>query len=506
MKKKKHIAIGIFLGILIGSIWGINSNQTNNLTILHTNDLHSHFLPVDTNMQDCAQGTECYGGFARLQTLINQERKNGEQILLLDAGDRFSGTYFYTLHHEQDLIPVFQKLNYDAWTLGNHEFDDGLNVLGNFLTHVNTPTVCTNIILPEGTIPAQKTLPSFVLTKNNVKIGLLGAITENVRTSSMYGDSVQLKPLIQSLKTEIDNMEKQGIHFIILLSHLGLDKDIEVAHLLPEIDIIIGGHSHELLSNTYSGRGPYPFVVQNKNDQTLIVTTGAFGRFLGKLNIQINQKGKITNYQGDTVPLADTISTNTEIQQFINEKEQQLKNQMDKKIGVLVNDIPMTQNKDFCSHPCPIGDFITQTLLKKIQNIDVVLINSGAIRAGLPKGEITQKNLLQMMPFDGTLVSVRMSGENLKKYLEHGLNHFQENQRTNTFLQMAGGQYDFDLKTGKITSLIINGKPVQPTKIYRIVLLLFLAKGGDNFPIQTNYITLPQNAQQIIADFLQQQN
>lgn len=503
--KKQNLKKQVLFILLIGFLGLIITftHRDYSLTIIHTNDLHSHFLPVNSHLQDCQNESDCFGGFAKLSTFIAKERKQDPNLLLLDAGDRFSGTYFYTLDKEKDLIPVFQKLKYDVFTLGNHEFDNELSILESFLQNVQTPAMCANIVFPDKSPLKNIVHPSIILEKNGLKIGVIGALTENITHSAMYGDSVQLKPLIDSIQKEIQLQKNQGIHFHILLSHLGLDKDKEMAKNIPELDLIVGGHTHNLLSSTAQADGPYPIIITHSgHNKTYIVTAGALNRFIGKLRLKINNKGQITTAKGDTYPLDQSIEEDSEIKKYVQEKETELSGLLNQHLGRLSESILMTKGKDYCGEICPIADFITKAILKAFPKTDIALINAGSVRSGLSKGPVQLKNLLQVLPFDGTLVSCQIKGKDLMNYIEQGLKNYKENTRVNAFLHISGGHYQFDKKTKKITSLKINNQQIQQDKNYTVILSLFLAKGGDAFPKQKKYQILSKNSIQILSEYL----
>lgn len=491
----------LFFFFLCGLSYSLSADT--DITILHTNDIHAHFLPSDAEGQDCTTGDECLGGLARLQTLIDAERNTNPNTLFLNAGDNFAGTFFYTFHKDADFIPLFKNLKFDALTLGNHEFDDPPEILEHFLSQLSTPCINTHIHFPDYPTLNKRLKSSTIITKDTLKIGIIGALTEDVGTSSMHGSAVRVSPVLPSLTAEIQSLKSQGASVLILLSHLGLDKDIDLAQKLPDIDIIIGGHTHNLLSNSQTADGPYPIVVKHPDSsQTLIVSAGVFGRFVGKLKATVDNKGHIISYSGDTVPLSDKVKPDRQTAAFIAKQSADLDRQLNTKLHTLTRPLPMTPGKNYCAEDCPVGSALVHMVLSETPKADIVLINSGAIRAGFNARNILQKHLIQALPFDSTAVLTTMTGAELKAYLETGLKTYQPDQRTNALLQIAGASYRFDPTSQKITELTHHNAAINPTQQFQVVLPLFLAKGGDGFPPLTDYEILPQTLSDMVRSYL----
>ncbi|MFY8127519.1 MAG: bifunctional metallophosphatase/5'-nucleotidase [Chitinophagaceae bacterium] len=216
------------------------------LTILHTNDVHSRLEPFP---QDGSPNAGL-GGVAARAEVIKNIRNNTEHILLLDAGDIFQGTPYFNLYKGEPEMKAMSMMGYDAATIGNHDFDGGLDNLAAQLKHANFPLINCNYNF-SNTPMEGKTLPYKIFEKGELKIGVLGVGVElqGLVPENLYGNTVYEEPITKA-NTTAEYLKKQGCDFVICLSHLG-DKyqddkvsDEILAKQSFYIDLIIGGHTH----------------------------------------------------------------------------------------------------------------------------------------------------------------------------------------------------------------------------------------------------------------------
>lgn len=456
------------------------------LNLVHTNDLHAHIIPFNAEGKNCSAQTPCRGGFSKLKTLIDSQRNQHQNTIVLDAGDRFSGTVFYTLHKSQDLSTLMRQMNYDAMTVGNHELDDGLFELEKFVSAVQTPILSANIVFSNQTPLAKQIIPSIIIEKNKRKIGIIGSTTAELKTASAHGEEVEVLPILPQIQQEIDSLKRKGVNIIILLNHIGLDEDQKLATSLTDVDVIISAHTHSLLSNDITetkAEGPYPLVIQNTDKKpVLIVSAGIGGHHVGTLEILFDEKGIVQSFKGDTIPLDDKITPDSFMEEQIHTIEKQLNKTFNEPIFKASDVIAQTPNQLFCSESCFVGEVLTNALLSAVPEADISLINAGGIRSAIPNGQVTFQHLAQAYPFDSESVLVQMTGKELIDYLNQGLQQYVPNDRTNTFLQTAPLHYVFDEKKKTITHTSLNGKPLVLTQKYTLVMSSFLANGGDGFP------------------------
>lgn len=260
------------------------------LTILHTNDVHSRIEPFPMD----GSRMQGLGGAARRAALIKKIRQEQEHVLLLDAGDIFQGTPYFNVYGGELEMKLMTQMGYDAATIGNHDFDAGIDGLYKQLPNANFPLINCNYDF-SNTVLKDKVKPYQIFNRGHIKIGILGVGIElnGLVPKTMYKETQYLDPIANANKiaTQLKNDEK--CDFVICLSHLGYKygenkvSDIVLANKSRHIDLIIGGHTHTFLDE--------PVVEANLDgDPVLINQVGWAGAVLGRLDVffERNRKGK----------------------------------------------------------------------------------------------------------------------------------------------------------------------------------------------------------------------
>ncbi|MGO3707488.1 MAG: bifunctional metallophosphatase/5'-nucleotidase [Mesonia hippocampi] len=267
------------------------------ITILHTNDVHSHIEPFPASHSRNPN----QGGVAKRYTLIKQIRKENPNTLLLDAGDIFQGTPFFNFYGGELEFKLMSKLGYDAATLGNHDFDNGIEGL-----HAQLPNASFEILNAnynfDNTVLNGKIKPYKVFVKDDVKIGVfgLGIELKGLVNKKMYKETRYINPveIAQDITEKLKKDEKCDL--VICLSHLGYhyknDKidDLKLAKQTKNIDLIIGGHTHTFLKK--------PTITQNSEGKNVLVNqVGWAGINLGRIDFYLDEAQKITNNKGASI-------------------------------------------------------------------------------------------------------------------------------------------------------------------------------------------------------------
>ncbi|MBP6432737.1 MAG: metallophosphoesterase [Ferruginibacter sp.] len=260
----------------------------NSLTILHTNDVHSRIdpFPMDGGRN---QGL---GGVAPRMELINRVRRKEKNVLLLDAGDIFQGTPYFNLYKGEPEMKAMGIMGYDAATLGNHDFDAGLENFATQLQHGKFPIILCNYDM-SNTPMENKIQPYKIFRKGKLKIGITGVGIEldGLVPQSLYGNTKYLDP-IQNANTIASKLKKdEGCDMVICLSHLGYKykenkiSDIEFAKQSENIDLILGGHTHTFLDA--------PEIYKNKQGSDVLINQVGFGGIiLGRLDFEFGKLSK----------------------------------------------------------------------------------------------------------------------------------------------------------------------------------------------------------------------
>ena len=268
------------------------SKDLSQLTILYTNDVHSRIEPFSTNDPKFPN----MGGFARRSAVIEQIKKENNNVLLLDAGDIFQGTPYFNLYSGELEYKLMSLMKYDATTIGNHDFDLGIDNILKQMPHAGFSFINCNYDF-SNTSWHDKILPYKIFTKNGIKIGVLGygIELEGLVDKKMYKETIYQNPVpIANATAKLLKLDL-GCDYVIALSHLGFkfeDKkisDLSMAPLTENIDLIIGGHTHTFLE--------HPVKIANRAGKEIFVTqVGWAGIWLGKLDVYFSyDKKKISH-------------------------------------------------------------------------------------------------------------------------------------------------------------------------------------------------------------------
>ena len=261
----------------------IAQEDVKRITILHTNDMHSRIEPFSSG------SFKGIGGMAQRSSIINEIRKKEKNVLLFDAGDIFQGTPYFNFYGGELEFKLMSQMKYDAATLGNHDFDNGLDGLKKQLKHASFPFVCANYDFSK-TILKNSFKPYKIFLKDGVKIGVFGIGVElnGLVPKELYKETKYLDPLIEANKISDKLKNKIGCDLIVCLSHLGLmynsDKvsDLVIAQKSKHIDLIIGGHTHSFLEK--------PILETNLDGKKVIINQVGWGGInIGKIDFIFKQ-------------------------------------------------------------------------------------------------------------------------------------------------------------------------------------------------------------------------
>lgn len=296
MKRRTFIKNTSAATVIVGTtLWGnsalanglftspkLNSG-TKKITILHTNDTHSHIEPLSGGRNDGK------GGVARRAAVVKRVRTENPNTILLDCGDIFQGTPYFNFYGGELEIKLMSMIGYDAATIGNHDFDNGVEGLYKQLPHAQFDFVISNYDL-KNTILDGHTLPYKIIVKDGIRIGLMGVGIElkGLVDPKMYKETVYNDPVTVAQDMAKTLRYEQHCDIIICMSHLGYsyrdDKisDLKLARLTSGIDLIIGGHTHTFLDK--------PIVVKNAAGKDVMVNqVGCYGINLGRIDFTLEQ-------------------------------------------------------------------------------------------------------------------------------------------------------------------------------------------------------------------------
>ncbi|CAH2052262.1 unnamed protein product, partial [Iphiclides podalirius] len=503
-----HLFMNIFYALLVAAInviylvnCAVLHKDIYRLDIVHYNDFHDRFEETTIYYPVCnSNDDKCIGGFARLYYEINSLLNESDNSLLLNAGDTFQGTYWYTLMKWNITQKFINLLPNDVHTLGNHEFDDGIPGIAPYLAALQAPVVVANI--DTSAVPALDGLykPHIVLEKRGRKIGIIGVITPETRTSSNPGDVKFLDP-IAAVKSEAELLNRKGVDIIIVLSHCGLEVDKQMARVAGEnIDLIVGGHSHSLLWNGEAPSreqvsGPYPVMVDTTSipkHKVLIVQASAFSKYLGNITVFFNRKGELIDYSATPIFLNRSIPEDAEMKALLKPYKE--------KLHSLVTEVIGSATKDFLapkcgSTECAIGNFIADALQDATQSLNVSNLNHvsiilrNMIRGSLAKGDITRGDIINVMPFTNKVVTIALPGRYLIDVFKTCMtNYWVAKPFSGPWMpHVSGLSLKFNLTQGvDIDVKVKDGDAFQDLELdkeYQVTTIEFLIRTGNDFEV-----------------------
>ncbi|MGA9365023.1 MAG: bifunctional UDP-sugar hydrolase/5'-nucleotidase [Bacteroidota bacterium] len=423
------------------------------LTILHWNDFHSQNVPFKVVIRDSIEGRDSVyyvGGTATLLGYIHQLKANREDVAVLNAGDDFQGTSISSITKGRSQIELMNIIDPDAMTLGNHEFDYGLQNLENDLSLAHFPILNANIFDERSGRNFQE--PYLVKTFGNVRVGIIGLIAPDLPILTMRETLKGLRMLnhIQVTRKYIAELKKQQVNLIIVLSHIGVDADKALADSVPDIDVIVGGHSHTSLFQPIKRR------------HTIICQAGTRGRWIGELDLTVDLAGdSVFQYDGK---LVETVVGKVTPDPIAAAKVNELESSVDKELNQVIGMLGVDWQAEY-NHESNIGNWATD-VMRAFAETDIGFANSGGFRKDLRAGDITVRDIWEIFPFNNDFVTFRVDGKMLRTMISWQADGKGE------LMQVSGLRYTFDSSKPagqKVLSIEVNGNPVDNDKIYSVV-------------------------------------
>lgn len=465
---------GLGLVLATGAAWAAPFT----LTILHTNDLHAHHEPTRV------QG-KSVGGYARQASVILRLREEAVNPILLNAGDVFQGTMYFNVYEGLSDLAFMNMIGYQAMAVGNHEFDRGPEPLATFARLAKFPVLSANLDLSKE--PSLDLIrPSAVIEVGGEKIGVVGSLPLNTLEITSAGPTIGMLDYRKSVQAAVDDLTRQGVDKVILLSHAGFETDLEMAKVLRGVDVVVGGHSHTLLGEVdipgFTGsRGPYPVVVTDAVGQkVLVVQAWEWGKVVGRLQVTFDEKGVPQSWEGGPVLVDESWPENPFVASMMAAFRMPIEAAASKVVAQLETDL--SQRFSVESGEPLMGNVIADAVLEatRAQGSVVAFWNAGGVRSALEKGPVTYGDLVQVCPFGNTLVVMDVTGMELKAALEHGVS------AGGMLLPSRGFSYTFDPEApvgSRLRGASLNGVPIDAAGVYRVTVNSFTSAGGDGHVI-----------------------
>ncbi|XP_072044178.1 snake venom 5'-nucleotidase-like [Amphiura filiformis] len=495
------------------------------LTILHTSTVTSAFEQFNSEGAKCSEqeaaNGKCLGGVARRGTAIKdvrKERHSDLNVLLLDGGDQFVGEW-YNYYEGNATAHFMNALEYDAMAIGNLEFTHGPDGLASFLKQARFNAVCSNLDVSEEPVLQGLFHKSVIKTIGGERIGIVGYTTQKTNEISQVRNA-NFTDAVQSVQEEVNVLRSQGINKIIVLGHTyGWIEDgneaLEIALHVPEVDIIVLGganlfqcndcsHVEEDMIEGFKEDPTYPMEIMPKHDSTervLLVNGYLFGRYLGRLNVNFID-GKLTQWNGDPIRLDNTIKEDPSLLAEINAYADEIENAGNRLLG---NTVVMLQGgpewDQACRRrECNMGNLVADTMLweyrkslgiRKWSDVSMAVINAGAIRASIDKGEIRVRDVHEVLPFGNTFDAVEIKGKYIREMLEHSAAGYED--YSGRFLQVSGMRVTYNMTRDPYKNRVVKVmlkcidctttayQPLEDERVYKMAVSSFMRGGGDGY-------------------------
>lgn len=454
------------------------------VTLLQVNDVYQ-FTPVE-------HGTQ--GGLARVSTLRKQIMKDSPHTLFLLSGDTISPSVESITYEGRQMIDAWNAIGLDYSVFGNHEFDFGPDVLRARVSESKFRWLGANVIDKATGKPFADT-PLFEIREfGGVKVGIFGIVLPETKTTSKPGPNVDFLDACATAKKVIPQIHAAGAGVVVALTHLSMAEDKELARCTcGQIDVIIGGHEHTLL--------------QSSSDGVPIFKMTSDARQLARIDLNIDpQTGRVADMDWQVIAVDNTVADDPSFN-AVTEKYKAKLSELAQAVGRtdVELDARSLQSRTVETN---VADFIADAY-RAATNADAALFNGGSIRADavIPKGALSLRDVLSILPFGGEVVLLEVSGETLKGALENGVSRsgVGEDKEPGRFAQVSGIRYTFDpsLPSGsRVTEVTIGGQPLDPKKTYRLAVPSFIAGGGDNYAVLKGQKQLPLPAKLIDNEVL----
>ena len=460
------------------------------LIIFHTNDMHSRVQTVDDGGRSI--------GLAELAAAVKAVKAKNPATLWFDAGDTFHGMPMITISKGENLIPLLNAAGLDAMTAGNHDFNYGSAQLEYLAKKLKFPLLDANVVRRSNGKQVFK--PYKIFKVNGIKVGVFGLSTpetayktnpKNVTEIAFLNPVDVSREMIKILRPKCD--------VLIAVMHMGVDASSEftserIAREAPGIDLIVDGHSHTALAEGL------------RVNDTLIVQAGCYEHRLGKATVEV-ENHKIISKRAELLDAEDIKAIAPKPDQKILAGLAVANEQAEK----LLDEVVARSRKELSSerllvrrNESELGNLAADAFRWAAKS-DIAIINGGGLRANLPAGEVTRRNVMAIFPFGNTLRVAEINGATIRQMLEHSVEFYPAS--FGGFLDVSGMTFSFDpSKPAKhrVKDIFVDGKPLEDGKIYTIALADFQSYGGDDYTMLKNLKIVGENDtfEEIFAAYL----
>ncbi len=441
----------VFFGISFAS------GEEVSLRILHVNDFHGFAEPYAP-----LGSQQMLGGIAYLASKANDLRE-GKHALLLSAGDMIQGSMWTNLFTGAPVIELMNAMRFDGMAVGNHEFDFGKDELQRRISEAAFPVLGANV-------RGLEMLKPFIIREvGGVRIALIGVVTEDtpLTTHPENVAGLEFNPPAEAVNRYVKELEQKA-DIIVVLSHIGHSADRLLAEKVGGIDVIVGGHSHTRIERPVTVGG------------TVIVQAWEHGKALGVLDLTVKD-GKIVKYEGRLEDIRpEKGKEDKSVLSIVKKYEEKVDSALNETVGETRVDL---DGENVRRKETNLGNLVAD-VMRQVSGADAAIVNGGAIRTSIRKGNVKVKDVYSALPFNDYIVAVRLTGKQITEALEHGVSAVEE--ESGRFPQVSGLSFTYNPakeKGARVKEVLIAGQPLVADKEYIVATNGFLAAGGDGYRV-----------------------
>jgi 5'-nucleotidase len=466
--KIKYLLPSIVVAAAIAGACSDKAVDSNKLVILHTNDTHSQIDPGSDNL----------GGVMRRKAIIDSVRGAEKNVLLVDAGDAVQGTLYFYLYGGKVEQEVMNILGVETRILGNHEFDNGIDSLASVLKYSDAEMLSANYDLSKTPLEG-RFKPYTIKEYNGKRIGIIGLnLDPNGIISPDNFKGLEYLPIVATANLTAEKLKKdEKVDAVIALTHIGYNPaglvgDSVLATNSRDIDIIIGGHSHDTIDPTTENGARRSRLKNLEGKDVLVVQTGKSGRNVGKIEINLDSLGLGASPSYELIPVTERYDNyaDTKLADYLSKYSAGVDSLMTMWIGTTAHELPAS-SPELLNY---FTDFIYDSGSEIAPKVDLAIANKGGLRSGIPAGKFSKGQIINMLPFANYVTVLDVKGSDLAEVFD-----VMANTHGNGVSRNVSAEYVVSDDGAKSRNVLINGKPIDPEQTYRVATIDYLAKGGD---------------------------
>lgn len=462
MPQRRFAALLVAVALSLAPAGGLAAARAKRLTILYFNDLHGHLEPWKPD----ADSRRTVGGIARMAALVErirrENRASGRATILVVAGDVLQGTPMSTVFQGEPDVEAFNRMRVDAVAVGNHEFDFGLDNLRKLAARARFPLLGANVY----TSANRPLMRSAVVLAPapGLRVGVIGLTTVDTPTTTFPTNVAGLRfdDPVATARHAVPLLDEQS-DLVVALTHLGVSEDRRLAREVPGIDVVVGGHTQVAIHTPE--RAGNAVVCQAQDN----------GRYLGRLDLVV-VGGRVSVARAELIPVVDGMPESPRVAAVVGRYARQLEGRLSVVVGrsraLLDGERESVRRRE-----TTLGNFVAD-LAREAAHTEIALVNAGALRASIRAGPVTFGDVLTALPFDNSLVAIKLPGRTVREALDHAAS-LDPAGLPGGFLQVSGVTFAIDGR--RASDVRVGGAPLDDDRVYSVAVPDFLLLGGDGY-------------------------